>query len=285
VIVVDNGSRDGSPEAVRVEFPAVRLIETGKNLGFAGGNNVGLRAATGEYRLLLNSDTEVTPGALDRLAKCLDRNPKAGACGPQLLYPDGRPQPSGSSFITLSNLLWEQLFLDKLFPASPIFAEHFLSEWHYRQRRKLDVISGACLMMRTACLEQIGLLDANYFMYCEDVDWCLRAERAGWDRIFVPEVRVLHHHGASSRAFRPAMVRIYNESRCYYFRKFGGREAALEAKRIMVAGARLRQTAWSALSLVRKGAAVQARDWKEIAERTAALDPDTLPEPGNMPGD
>jgi GT2 family glycosyltransferase len=222
----------------------------------------------------------VSPGALDRLVECLDRNPKAGACGPQLVYPDGRPQPSGSSVITLSNLLWEQLLLDQLFPASPVFAEHFLSEWHYRRQRKLDVISGACLMVRTACLEQIGLLDANYFMYCEDVDWCRRAAAAGWDRVFVPEARVLHHHGASSRAFRPAMVRIYNESRCYYFRKFGGRDTASDAKRIMVAGARLRQATWSALSLAKKSAAAQARDWKEIAERTSAIDLDALPELG-----
>jgi hypothetical protein len=272
VLVVDNGSSDGSPEQVRKEFPAVRLIEAGANLGFAGGNNLGLQAAKGEYRFLLNSDTEVQPGALDALVECLDVHPKAGACGGQLIYPDGGLQPSGSSFITLRTVLWEQLMLDQLFPRSPVFGEHFLSEWHYRTVRRLEVLSGACLMMRAACLEEIGLLDESYFMYCEDVDWCLRAERAGWDRIFVPHARIVHHHGASSRSHRPEMVCIYNESRIVYFRKFFGGEAVRQAQRIMVFGARLRQIGWGILSLLKPSAREHMKNWSMIAARTAALD-------------
>jgi GT2 family glycosyltransferase len=286
-IVVDNGSTDGSPAMVRAEFPRARLIETGSNLGFAGGNNVGLRAARGEYRLLLNSDAEVQPGALDRLTDYMDRHPRAGACGAQLVYPDGRLQPSGSTFITLRTLFFEQFLLDKAFPRSSLFAEHFLSDWHYRARRNLDALSGACLMMRTACLRKVGLLDANYFMYCEDVDWCLRAARAGWDRTFLPEARVLHHHGASSRSVRAEMVAIYNRSRCYYFRKFYGIETARQAQRLMIGGARFRRLLWS-LKATRGGpeshAAIQAEGWKEIARKTAQIDLDALPPPGDGEG-
>jgi GT2 family glycosyltransferase len=176
------------------------------------------------------------------------------------------------------------VFLDKLFPNSPLFGGHFLTDWHYRAGRKLEVLSGASLLLRTRCLEEVGLLDANYFMYCEDVDWCLRAERAGWDRRFVPEARILHHHGASSRAFRPEMVRIYNASRCYYFMKFFGPDTALDAKRVMVLGARLRQFAWSLLAVRGTTAAKTARQWKEIAEKTAALDLESLPPPGSGEG-
>jgi GT2 family glycosyltransferase len=281
ILVVDNASTDGSPDMVRSEFPQVRLIETGKNLGFAGGNNAGLRAAQGEYRLLLNSDTEVQPGALERLAECLDNDPTAGACGAQLVYPDGRLQPSGSSFITLRTLFFEQFFLDKAFPQSSLFAEHFLSEWHYRSQRNLEVLSGACLLMRRDCLDQIGLLDTNYFMYCEDVDWCLRAHQAGWKLVFAPEARALHHHGASSRSIRPEMVAIYNASRCYYFLKFFGREAAGQAKALMIGGAALRRALWSLLAL-RKGsssshAAEQARNWDAILKKTRAIHLESLP--------
>lgn len=271
VLVVDNASTDGSADAVAGAFPSVRLIRRSTNGGFAAACNEGIRAAGGAAMLLLNSDTEVQAGCLETLLEYLSAHERTGAVGGRLINPNGCTQPSCSTFITLRTLLFEQLFLDRLFPRSRLFGGHFLTWWPYDAVRPVDVLSGACVAIRRDCLDAVGLLDEGYFMYCEDVDWCLRAARLGWERVFLPEARVLHHHGASSRRDRSAMIVTYNRSRCRYFRKFHGPAQARAARALCTAGAALRAIAWTAAGAGSPAARSKARQWRQVLRETASI--------------
>ncbi len=253
VWVVDNASADGSAAMVREAFPAVRLIALADNLGFSGGNNLALRALgfqpagrelvrTGQlalpddpaltlpepphHVLLLNSDTEVQADALARLVAFLDATPRAGACGPQLLYPDGRFQHGAFRFPGLA-----QTALDLFPPPGRLDAALMDSRLNGRYPRGLiaagepfpvDFVLGASLTVRGAAIRQAGLLDEGYFMYCEEMDWQQRLARTGWEVYCVPAAQVVHHGGASTSQFRAAMFTVLWQSRLRYFARYHG---------------------------------------------------------------
>lgn len=273
VIVVDNGSTDGSPEMVAEEFPQVHLISNPQNLGYARANNQGLLLAQGDYFLLLNSDTEVEAQALDFLVEFLRNKPEAGAVGGQLILPSGQTQPSCSTDITLLTVFFEQFLLDKAFPRSRLFGRHFYTWWNYQEPRSVEVLSGACLMIRRETLRQVGLLDEAYFMYCEDADWCRRARQKGWELWYEPQARVLHYHGASSEGHREAMIIEYNRSRLIYFQKLESLQQARWAKRMMLGGALLRLLVWAFQSPFSPKARRQWRMWYQVFKASLKLDP------------
>ncbi|MBI3909606.1 MAG: glycosyltransferase family 2 protein [Armatimonadetes bacterium] len=222
VHVVDNGSTDGTLEMVRSEFPWVRLDAAGENLGFARANNRALKACCTEYALLLNPDTEVRPGALDRLVAFMEREPRAGAAGPTLLNTDGSLQKAGDAFPTL---------IREVLCAPGLRSLRWLDGWRHRltfQRRsfdhvvEVDGVLGACVLVRRAVWEQVGLLDERFFMYYEEIDWYRRMRAAGWQVFYVPEVVVVHHGGKSSGQRGLENSRIYFRSRYLYFRKHHG---------------------------------------------------------------
>jgi GT2 family glycosyltransferase len=213
VIVVDNHSVDGSGEMVRTEFPGVQLIENTENLGFAKANNQAIRRAKGGYVLLLNSDTVVRPGALRAMADFLDARPEAGGVTCRLLNPDGslqacvsrRPGPvmllfrlSGLSRLVRGDRVRRALrrYLGWLLGSTvrsyldPYIAGEFPVE--------VENISGACLMLRREAIDQVGLLEESFFMYFEDMDYCLRLRRAGWKLYYLPQGEIVHFVGASS---------------------------------------------------------------------------------------
>lgn len=192
VWVVDNASSDGTAAYVRQHFPAVQVIENRRNLGFAGGCNSGIRASAGEYVLLLNPDARVSAGALDVLLSYMARFPQAGAAGPLLFGEDGEVQPSCRSFPTLRAVALRGLGLDRLFPSSRLLQRYLLSDWDHREARPVDWVLGACMLLRRQALERVGLFDEGFFMYYEDIDWCLRAKREGWQIHYVPQARVAH---------------------------------------------------------------------------------------------
>lgn len=198
IIVVDNGSSDGSPEAVRQDFPEVALIETGKNLGFAKGNNVGIRKSQGKHVCLANSDTIVNPNALRRLVDFLDSHDKVGMVAPRILNPDGTIQPSCRNFPTLGGAVSRALALDRLFPHSEALSGSFLPVSAHGHQRDVDVASGCFCVARREALEQVGLLDEDFFMYSEDLDWCRRFRQMGWGIVFHPKAQVVHYGGGSS---------------------------------------------------------------------------------------
>lgn len=225
IIIVDNASTDGSAEMVRVEFGDVRLIVNAENLGFARANNIGIRASRGRYVLLLNNDTLVPPGALAALVAFMDAHPEAGAVGPRLLRPDGTPQPYAfGGDPTLGYLL--RRGINRLILRCP------LHDWATDTVQQVDWVSGACLMVRRAAIDQAGLLDENIFMYFEDNDWCLRIRQAGWKVYYDPQVAITHI-GGQSVARNPAAQRAYRESLRYFYARHYG-PAANRALRLLL---------------------------------------------------
>ncbi len=196
VILVDNYSADDSVELVKNNFPAVRIIENPANLGFGRANNQGLKVSQGRYALLLNTDTVVKDGALDELVKFLDAHPEAGACGPKLLNVDGTPQHQGGLF---SRRFW-------LSPA-PL---------------PVDYVIAAAVMVRREVLDKVGGLDENFFFSNEDLDWCRRIRRAGWQVWFVPQAEIVHFGGYTISKFNQKIFVEGFRGGLYFCRKHYG---------------------------------------------------------------
>lgn len=221
VIVVDNGSTDGSQALLAADFPQVRLIANRDNVGFAHANNQGLAIAQHDALLLLNSDTAVHPHTLTTLLAFLDHTPTAGAIGPQLLNADGSLQPSCTPMLTPGREFWRLLFLDRFWPR----ASYPLDQWQ-TEPRPVEVIKGACMLLRRAALADSGPLDERFFMYTEEVDLCYRLAQRGWDIWYLPAARVTHFGEASSRQVAEAMyVQLYR-SKVQFYRKTGGARRA-----------------------------------------------------------
>jgi GT2 family glycosyltransferase len=229
VWVVDNASKDGSPDMVRRLFPQVKIIENPGNVGFAKANNQAIEQSSGNYVVLLNPDTIVKPGALDELAYFLDIHPQAGAVGPYLLSPDGSLQRSCYPFPTLSREFWRLLHLDLL----QTYGVYDMSSWDHDTAQSVDAIQGACLMLRRETLDQTGLLDPSYFMYTEEVDLCYRIKKAGWDLYWVPQGKVIHFGGQSTRQIAPRMFISLYQTKVHFFRKNYGKLAVMVYKLIL----------------------------------------------------
>jgi N-acetylglucosaminyl-diphospho-decaprenol L-rhamnosyltransferase len=246
-VVVDNASPDGSAAMVRAEFPEVTLLARADNPGFAGGTNLALRElglggepgrARVDLALLLNPDTVVHPGAIEALAAFLADHPRAGMVGARLLNPDGTTQPAAFRFPTLSMTL-----LDLFPPGEALPGRLYNSWWHgrYAEERgdqpfRIDHPLGACILARAEVIAQIGLLDEGYFMYAEEVDWCLRASRAGWEIWQAPAARVTHVGGASTSQLRGRMQVALYQSRLRFFRLHYGPLRAAAHRLIIRAG-------------------------------------------------
>ena len=232
IIVVDNNSTDGSADMVHTQFPAVRLIENQQNVGFTQANNQALAASCGRYVLLLNSDTEAQPGALDAMVRFMDAHPAAGAAGAHLLNSDGSFQASHTDFPTLWRefLILSSLGRALLRPSYPSYGPEV-----EKGLQQADYIEGACLLARREAVEQVGGLDEGFFMYAEEVDWCYRMKQAGWEVWYLPKVRVVHHGGGSSRQRKTRMEAELYRSRIRFFRKHYGEGQAMCLKALIYA--------------------------------------------------
>jgi len=220
VIVVDNGSKDGSSEMVHRNFSQVRLITNFTNLGFAGANNQGIRNCTGRYVLLLNSDTIVFQDTLDTMVDFLDSNPEVGAAGCKVVLPDGKLDLAcRRSFPTPLNSLHHALGLAKLFPRSPRFAKYNLSYLDEDESYPVDSLVGAFMMVRREVIDQVGLLDESFFMYGEDIDWCYRIKQAGWEIYYYPKTSIIHYKGASSRKVKTRMIYEFHRAMVIFYQK------------------------------------------------------------------
>jgi len=233
VWVVDNASDDGSPQMVKERFPQIRLIQNQENAGFARANNQAIRQSEGRYVLLPNSDTEVELGALTTLVDFLEQHPEVGAVGPHTLNPDGTLQTSCYPAPTLSRELWRLFHLDALYP----YGVYRMNDWDLGKPREVDVLLGACLLVRHAVLDQVGLLDEEYFMYSEEVDFCYRIQRAGWKLQWVPQVQIIHYGGQSTQQVAAEMFLQLYQGKLRYFRKHYGWWAAQTYKLLLLAAA------------------------------------------------
>ena len=261
IIVVDNGSNDGSVELVRTRHAHCRIVEMGENSGFARASNSGMRLAGGRYVLLLNSDTVVLEHAVSAMAAFLDAHPQFAALGPRLLNGDGTPQTSCFAFTTVRDILFEQLGLTALFPGSSFFNRRGLGGFDRASVRAVDWVSGACLMARRAVLERVGLLDEGFFMYGEELDWCVRMKRAGMQVAFYPGARVVHYGRASSSRRRGELAPRALAGRLRYFGKYYGPRAVLAVRLLTVAGMSLRLLLSPLLALLRPATARAYRQW------------------------
>lgn len=222
IIVVDNGSTDSSVEMVKKNFPLVNVIENAENLGFARANNIGIKAGKGRYICLINSDITILDDCFGKLMKFMDSNPGAGMAGPKILNADLTIQHSCRHFPSIWNNLCQSLGLNHLFPKSAFFSDWIMDYWSHDSIRSVDALSGCFWMTRRKALEEVGLLDEDFFIYGEDLDWCKRFRKAGWDIVFYPEAEAIHLGGASSAA---APVKFYIEMQkadLQYWRKHHG---------------------------------------------------------------
>jgi GT2 family glycosyltransferase len=228
VIVLDGASFDGCAEMLLKEFPQVIFIQSQENLGFARGNNEAAARASGEALLFLNPDTELKHSALKRLNEALNNLPNAGAVGAMLLNSDGTLQTSCiQSFPTIANQVLDSEILRYYFPRSTLWgmAPLFSS---CEEPAKVAGISGACLMTRREAFLKVGGFSLDYFMYYEDMDYCLKLERAGWNRYYVHDAVVIHHGGKSSGGTYSKFSTVMTvEAASRFLRKKSGRCQAL----------------------------------------------------------
>ena len=221
IIVVDNDSQDGTVEMLRAEFPDVRVIVNDHNAGFAKPTNQALRISQGQYTLLLNNDTVMLPDALDQLVAFADAHPEMGICGPKVLNRDGTLQKQcRRSFATPWDLFCYFSGLATLFPKSRLFARYLVTYEDEDQTHAVDAVSGSCMLIRRAVLDQIGLLDERFFAYQEDADYCFRARKAGWQTYYYPVARIIHFASQGGSRINPyRSIWEWHRSYFIYYRK------------------------------------------------------------------
>lgn len=228
VIVVDNASDDFDEHAFRAEFPQVQLIRNAENSGYARGNNQGWGESSGDYVLLLNPDTELTDGALNKLVEFMDAHERAAAAGAKLIRPDGTIDRSVRLFPYPRPIAWEFLGLSKLFPNSRRFGSYRMTTFAYDRVAEVDQPMGSALILRRKAMQEVGPMDEAFPIFFNEVDWLYRAKTAGWLIYFTPDATIIHHGGGSTtQVKRRAMVRESHLSLLrFYAKHFQGRISA-----------------------------------------------------------
>jgi len=254
IIVVDSASDDGSAELVREKYPEVAQLPQSQNIGFTRGNNIGLEHARGAYLLLLNPDTEVSPGALATMIDFMIGHPQVGILGPHTLNSDGSHQSTRRRFPTLMTGIFESTWLSAWAPPGV--------ERHYRMLDtkdndilEADWVQGSALMLRRAVYDAIGGLDEGFAMYSEELDYCRRAKSVGW-QVFYHGGALITHHGGRSSEQAGALKQIhFQTSKLRYFRKHHGYGQYLVLRAIL-----LLQFSWQLCLESLKGALGHKRD-------------------------
>ena len=209
IIVVDNNSTDHSVEAISQAFPTIQLIESAENLGFAGGVCKGVEQAQGSYLLLLNPDTLVLEGAIDKLLHFAQQHPQNGIWGGVTLNNDLSLNTQHAwSKPDFSSLLFSALGLSKLFSSSCVFNNANYGCWQRDTVKEVDILSGCFFLITRQAWDQLGGLDPTFFMYAEEADLCLRAKAAGYQPIVTPEARIIHHGGVSHARFSGKLIKL-----------------------------------------------------------------------------
>lgn len=226
VIVVDNNSSDTTLEIVK-KFPKIKIIANSENLKFARGTNQGLEIAQGRFKMLLNPDTILLEGSIEKLMDFLEKNEEVGAVAPKLLNLDKSIQPSCRCFPTFSTLFFEVFLLSSLFPKSNFFSSYKMPNFLHNKTCQVEQPQGAALLVRSEVFEEIGLLDEKFAMFFNDVDFCFRIKKAGWKIYFIADSEVLHVKGASIYKVRKEMIEALHESFFDYLKKHYPQEKLL----------------------------------------------------------
>jgi N-acetylglucosaminyl-diphospho-decaprenol L-rhamnosyltransferase len=251
IVVVDNASSDGSAEMVRSAHPEVRLVETGANLGFAGGNNLGMRVVLGGphppgYLFILNPDTEIVGDAIPRLVRFLEQTPDVAVAGPQLRYPDGSVQSSRRRLPSPGVFLFESTPLEWRWPQNPWARRYRMADRPDDQIQDVGWLVGAALLVRRETIERAGLFDARFALYSEELEWQRRLRSAG-RIVYLPDAEIIHHEGQSSGQVPARRLVLFHQSRLRYVEMAHGKRlaalvrlcvAALYGVEILVEGAK-----------------------------------------------
>ncbi|MBI3963595.1 MAG: glycosyltransferase family 2 protein [Candidatus Kerfeldbacteria bacterium] len=198
VIVVDNASDDGSADLVETSYPQWTFLASQRNLGFAGGMNIGIEHAHGRYLLCMNPDVRVEPDTLEKLTQFMDHEPRVALVGPRLVNRDGTTQFSCFRFPQLLTPIYRRSPLGRLWMARNHLKRYLMAEWDHEENRPVDWVLGACMMVRRSAMEHVGMLDDRFFLYFEDTDWCRRFWRAGFRVYYLADTHVFHLHRRQS---------------------------------------------------------------------------------------
>ena len=238
VIIPDNASNDDSLKLAADRWgDRIRIRHNGDNRGFSWGNNLGIGEASGELICLLNPDTIIHRGAFGELVSFMDAHPRAACVGPKVLNSDGSFQLSAKRSIPSPfDAMCRALGLSQLFPSSPRFARYNVTYLDPDVTNRVDASSGCCMLIRREALDEIGPLDEGYFIYCEDVDWFLRAKRRGWEVWYVGSAVIEHHHAYSARFRKSKAVTDFHHSMIRFHRKHFARDYPAIVNGLIYAG-------------------------------------------------
>lgn len=254
IIVVDDNSTDDTPEIVRQQFPDVRLFSNEKNVGFGKTANVGLRASAGEYVLVLNNDTWVHEGALERLIEYLDRHSSVGIVGPKVLSADGSLQQQCRRRIpTPAAALLYFTGVANLFPANPRVAGYLMTASDENATTEVDAVSGACLMVRRAVMDQIHGFDEEYYLYGEDMDFCWRTKLAGWKVVYYPKAAITHFGGQGGTGKKRLYATIeWHRAMWIFYRKHRAPKVAFPERALVYSAIALKTALAVAVNALRR---------------------------------
>jgi len=258
IIVIDNASADGSAEMVKNDFRQVILIENSENRGFAAANNQGIAVAKGRYVLLLNSDTVVLDNAIANTVRFADENPQAAVTGCRVLNPDRTLQRTCFMFPSVLNMLLSSTYLYKLFSKNRFFGREQMTWWDRNDVRPVDVVTGCFMLVRREAIEQVGMMDEQFFMYGEETDWCYRFREKGWKVIFAPVGQIIHFGGQSTAQKPVAMIVQLRLSILKFMKKHYGWPSHLIARFLVALFFALRLPVWFAMSFLRPAARSEA---------------------------
>lgn len=262
VTIVDNHSGDGSAARLRERFPDLPLIEPRANLGFAGGNNLALRAILNRvphganradtFVLLLNSDVVVQPDTIESCVEFLREHPEAGIVGPKVVLPDGTLDLAcRRGFPTPKRAFWKLTGLAKRFPDNPRFTGYNLTHLDENETTEVDSVMGAFMLVRLAAIDTAGLLDEDFFMYGEDLDWSYRIKARGWHVYYYPHTTVVHLKGASARRQSYRMIFEFYRAMWLFHRKHYARHRHVLVNLLVYAGIVVRGLLALAINLAR----------------------------------
>ena len=253
IFVADNASTDGSSEMVEREFPQVKLIKNKENVGFAKANNQIIKESRANFVLLLNPDTVILDNAIGKMVRFMWSHSEVGAVGPKLLNPDGTIQfVCGRSFPTLSAVFFEKSLLSTLFPHNRITGKYYMGYWNHDDTREVDLLSGACMMVRRQTINEVGLMDEQFFMYGEDVDWCYRIKQAGWKIYLLADAQVTHLGGQSVEVLDDRGRVASYQSMQKYFRKYYPKVPLLTLKLLSIIEMILRTLGNAGVALLKR---------------------------------
>ena len=243
IVVVDNDSKDGSFDMVKELYPYYRIIQSGRNVGFAKANNIAAAHASGKYILYLNPDTEMLSNAIYGMHKYMEKNDDYGAVGCKILNTDGTIQYTcARSFPNPYKQFCELSGINRIFPNIPAFSSIEMHYWDHKESRDIDCISGACMMVRKEVVDALNGFDENIFMYAEDVDLCYRIKKKGWKIYYLADEIIMHHEGASTKKatnkyFSTLQLR---DSSVYFLAKHYGAAKARHYKAAVFVGSAIR---------------------------------------------